>query len=188
MPDKNFKRKNFREKREESEFDQQLVDIARVTRVVAGGKRMRFRACLVVGDHRGRVGIGLAKGKDVPVAIQKAYRKAEKNVMRVNITDGTIPHEVTGKWGAARVFLKPAPAGTGVIAGGSCRIVLNMAGIHNVVAKMLGANNKVNNIQATLLALGKLKKVASKKDKAVSGEPKEIKIKPAKEEILTEKK
>lgn len=158
-----------REKREKSEFDQAIVDIARVTRVMAGGKRMSFRACVVVGDHQNRVGAGLAKGRDVSLAVAKAAKQAEKNIIKVNLKNGTIPHGIKAKMGAAEVLLKPAPAGTGVISGGAARIVLEMAGIKNVVSKILGSNNKINNVKATIKALSQLKAVKGKekeKDKA----------------------
>jgi small subunit ribosomal protein S5 len=162
--DKKFQ-KNKRFQKEKPEFDQQIVDIARVTRVMAGGKRMRFRICLVIGDRKGRVGIGLAKGKDVPVAVEKAYNKAQKNLITVNMSGSTIPHEMRVKVGAAKIMLKPAPDGTGIIAGGACRIVLQLAGVHNVVAKIMGCNNKVNNVKATIVALQGLRATEKKEDK-----------------------
>jgi len=155
---KDSKRRGSRSPREKSEFDQSIVEIARVTRVMAGGKRMSFRACVVVGDHKGRVGLGLAKAKDVPMAVQKAVRQAEKNLIKVPLREGTITHEVRAKFGAAKILLKPAPLGTGIISGGAVRIVLELAGIENVVSKIFGSNNKINNIKATLLALSRLKK------------------------------
>ncbi|MFA4872210.1 MAG: 30S ribosomal protein S5 [Patescibacteria group bacterium] len=157
MPERESKRRNFRPKREQPEYAQQIVDIARVTRVMAGGKRMRFRVCLVIGDKKGRVGAGLGKGKDVPLAVQKAYKKAEKDIVKINMAGGTIPHEVRIKRGASKIILKPAPEGTGVIAGGACRIVLELAGVKNVVAKILGTNNKINNVKTTIEALGLLR-------------------------------
>lgn len=145
-------------KREQAEFDQHIVDIARVTRVMAGGKRMRFRACVVIGDKKGRVGMGLAKAKDVPMAVQKAVKKAERDMIRVPLAGDTIPHEIRIKDGSARILIKPAPTGTGIIAGGAVRIVLEYAGVKNVVSKILGANNKVNNVRATIKALSMLRK------------------------------
>ena len=152
-------------KREKSEYEQQIVDIARITRVMAGGKRMRFRVCMVIGDKKGKVGIGLAKGRDVQAAVQKAVKKAEKNIMRVNLKDNTIPHEIRVKEGAAKILLKPAPEGTGVISGGAVRTVLELAGIKNVVSKILGTNNKVNNVKATITALKRLRPVEKKEAK-----------------------
>jgi len=163
MADRNFKqRRDFR--REKPEFEQQVVDIARVTRVMAGGKRMRFRACLIIGDKKGKVGYGLAKAADVATAIGKAYKKAEKQMIRVNTVGNTIPHEVRIKLGSSRLLFKPAPEGTGVIAGGAVRMVLEIAGIGNVVAKILGTSNKVNNVKATIEALRSLKKVEEPKE------------------------
>lgn len=153
-----------RPRKEESEYMQQIVDIARVTRVMAGGKRMSFRACVVIGDKKGKVGMGLAKAKDVPMAVQKAVRQAEKNLIKVNMASGTIPHEVYVKYGSAKVLLKPAPLGTGIISGGAARLVLELAGIENIVSKILGTNNKVNNVRATIKALELLKKKKSKKE------------------------
>jgi small subunit ribosomal protein S5 len=139
------------------DFDQKVVEIKRVTRVVAGGKRMRFRALVVVGDKKGKVGIGLRKGSDVTEAVQKAANAAKKSMIAVHMENGTIPHELTFKYKSSKVFLKPARPGTGIIAGGAIRQVLDMAGIKNVLSKMLGSSNKVNNVMATYLALSKLR-------------------------------
>ena len=162
--DKDNKRRPPRAKREESEFAQNIVDIARVTRVMAGGKRMSFRACVVIGDKKGRVGMGLAKAKDVPMAVQKAVRQAEKNLIKVPLVDGTIAHEIYLKEGASKILLKPAPQGTGILSGGAVRVVLELSGIENVVSKILGTNNKINNVRTTIMALGMLKK-RNKKEK-----------------------
>lgn len=145
-----------RGEREKSEFDQKLIQISRVTRVMAGGKRMSFRACVVIGDRKGRVAMGLRKGADVSIAINKAVAAAKKELLNVTIVNDTIPHPVTHKFGAAMVLLKPAPKGTGVIAGGPVRAVLELAGIKNVVSKMLGSKNKANNVKATIEALALL--------------------------------
>jgi len=153
---RDFKGKNKRHSnKEKDEFDQKLIDIARVTRVMAGGKRMTFRACVVIGDKKGRVAMGLRKGVDVSIAINKAVNAAKKKIVKVNIINDTIPGKVREKFGAAIVLLKPAPKGTGVIAGGAVRSVLELAGVKNVVSKMLGSHNKINNVQATINALGK---------------------------------
>ena len=144
------------------EFDQQVIDIARVTRVMAGGKRMRFRACVALGNKNGKIAIGLAKGADVSNAIQKAVNKARKNIVNVPIVNGTIPHEVYHKKGAAKILFKPARRGRGVIAGGVVRIILELAGIKNITSKILGTNNKVNNVKCAIEALGGLKKIESK--------------------------
>jgi len=135
------------------EFEQKVVDLARVTRVMAGGKRMKFRACMIVGDRNGRVGVGVAKGADVSLAISKAVTKAKKHLLRVPIVSGTIPHQVKVKVGAAKVLIKPAKPGSGIKAGGVVRIILELAGVKDVVSKVLGNNNKINNAEATMKAL-----------------------------------
>ena len=140
---------------ERDEIEQKLVEIKRVTRVTAGGKKLSFRACMVVGDKNGRVGIGTAKGKDVAIAIGKAVNKAKKNMISVPIVNETIPHEIEEKFKAAKILLKPARRGRGVIAGGPIRLVLELAGVQNIVSKMLGSHNKMNNIKATINALKK---------------------------------
>lgn len=152
------KGRHLREADQESkEFSQEILDLARVTRVTAGGKRMRFRACVVLGDKKGRVGYGVAKGADVSLAVKKAERQAKKKLLTVLLFNETIPHRVEAKFGAARVLLKPAPKGSGIIAGGVVRLVLALAGVPNVVSKMLGSKNKINNVKATFEALKKLK-------------------------------
>ncbi len=128
---------------------------------MAGGKRMSFRACVVIGDHKGRVAMGMRKGADVSIAINKAVTAAKKQLINVTIVNDTIPHRVEQKYGGARVLLKPAPKGTGVIAGGPVRAVLELAGIKNVVSKMLGSKSKANNVRATLAALERLQDVKS---------------------------
>lgn len=143
--------------REPKEFAQKTLDLARVTRVVAGGKRMRFRAAIAIGDQKGRVGWGIAKGSDVSNAIQKAYTAARKQLITVPIVNETIPHAIMIKYKAAQVLLKPAPKGTGVIAGGAIRAVMELAGIKNVSSKILGSPNKINNVYAVMAALRKLK-------------------------------
>ena len=149
-PDRPIKREEFKEK---------VLDMRRVTSVVAGGKRFRFRATLVLGDEKGRVGIGVAKGLDVQQAIAKSKTAAKKNMIKLNIKDGrTIAHEVYAKYSAARVLLKPASAGHGLRAGGAVRFVLALAGIKDITAKCLVRTpNKLTNALATLEALRKLK-------------------------------
>lgn len=142
---------------EKSEFDQQVLDIARVTRVVSGGKRMRFRALIVIGDRKGRVGYGIAKGGDVSLAVTKATAAAKKRILTIPIWNETIPHLIRMKFGAAEVLLKPAPLGTGIIAGGPVRAVVELAGVKNIVTKMLGARNPLNNVKATYEALRALR-------------------------------
>lgn len=153
----NFKR-GPRRPREKSEFDQKTLDIRRVTRVVAGGKRFRFRATIVLGDHKGRVGVGVDKGADTSESIEKAARAAKKNMITITIKNGTIPHEVFGKFSSARVILKPAGEGRGLVAGGPVRVVVGLAGITNITSKILGTTtNKLNNARAAIEALKKLK-------------------------------
>lgn len=148
-----IKKGSLRQPKEEKEFEQRVLDLARVTRVTAGGKRMRFRACIAVGDKKGRVGVGVAKGADVASAIAKANRQAEKNIIRVTLLRETIPHRVDVKFGAAIVMMKPAPVGTGIKAGGVVRILLELAGVPNVVSKIFGSKNKINNARATIEGL-----------------------------------
>lgn len=164
----NRRRRGPRREAREREFEQQLVDVARVTRVTAGGKRLRFRACVVIGDQKGKVGAGVAKGADVSIAIDKAVADAKKKMIKVPMVRETIPHKVEEKYKAAKIMIKPAPVGTGVIAGGPVRIVLEMAGIGNIVSKMLGSKNKINNVRAAINALSRLRKAeaSAKKDKA----------------------
>lgn len=139
------------------EFDQRVIDIARVARVVAGGRRFRFRATVVVGNKNGKVGVGVSKGGDVSAAIQKASEKAKKAMKVVPVQNGTIPYETQKKLSGANVFLKPAGEGTGIIAGGAVRAVVELAGIHNILSKMLGSNNKTNNALAAFHALTEMK-------------------------------
>lgn len=159
-----IKRGRRRPKIEEKkdEFDSKLLDLARVVRMTAGGRRLRFRAVMIVGDKKGRVGVGVSKGLDVAQAVKKATRLAKKNLIIVPIVTDTIPHEVRAKFGAARVLLKPQIKGRGLIAGGTVRIICNLAGIKNISAKILGrTKNKLNNAQATISALKKLKSHAT---------------------------
>ncbi|MBI4434315.1 30S ribosomal protein S5 [Candidatus Uhrbacteria bacterium] len=139
------------------ELEQKVLDLSRVTRVTAGGKRMRFRACIAIGDGRGHVGVGLAKGADVSSAIAKATTKAKKEMLEVPIVHETIPYDIIMKFKAAKVLLKPAPKGTGIIAGGVVRLILILAGVPNVAAKMLGSSNRVTNAKATMAALAALR-------------------------------
>ncbi len=180
----NNKKDNRRKKmpKEKPEFDQQIVDLARVTRVTKGGKQLSFRATVLIGDHNGRVGYGVEKGKDVQIAVEKAVNHAKKNLISVPFVYGTIPHIVEAKHKAAKVLLKPAPQGSGVIAGGAVRAVLEMAGVQNVSSKMLGkTSNKMNNIKATFAALKTfrpqaLKKAEKKKETVVAPVVKEEKV------------
>jgi len=144
--------------REKPEFEQKLVDVARVVRVVAGGRRFRFRTCVVIGNKKGKVGVGIAKGADVAGAVEKAVARAKKNLIQVPIVDDTIPHQIQVKYKSANVLLKPARQGTGIIAGGPVRAVMELAGIKDITSKMLGSANKVSNVQACILAFKKLRK------------------------------
>jgi len=143
---------------EQKEFDQRILDLARVTRVTKGGKRMRFRTCVIIGDRKGRVGYGVAKGADVAASVNKAVTQAKKRMINVLIINGTIPHAVHQKFSAASIIIKPAPKGTGIKAGGAIRVVLELAGVPNAVGKILGSNNKINNAKATMKALQSLMK------------------------------
>jgi small subunit ribosomal protein S5 len=139
------------------ELDERVVDIARVAKVVKGGRRFSFRVTVVVGDNRGKVGVGIGKANAVPDAMRKATDRARADMHPVNLFDSTIPHEVIGKVAGARVLLKPASAGTGVIAGGGVRAVLEAAGVSDILTKSLGSNNILNVVMATMNALEQLK-------------------------------
>lgn len=140
------------------EFESKLLDLARVTRVTGGGKRLRFRAVVAAGNKKGRVGIGIDKGRDVSQAIEKATRMAKKNLIDVVIVKETIPHEVEAKSGSARLLLKPQRKGRGLVAGGAVRTICELAGIKNISSKILsGSKNKLNNARVTIEALKKLK-------------------------------
>ena len=142
---------------DELNLKDKVVFINRVAKVVKGGKRFNFTALVVVGDEQGWVGIGKGKAAEVPEAISKAVKHAKKQLVRVSIKQGTIPHEVRGHFGAEHVMLKPASAGTGIVAGGAVRAVIELSGIHNIVAKTLGRGNPFNVVQATLDGLNQLR-------------------------------
>lgn len=151
-------RAGFGRERVNDGFDTKLLDLARVTRVTGGGKRMSFRAVVVAGDKKGKVGIGIDKGKDVSQAIEKATRRAKRDLVTVVIVNGTIPHEVQAKAGPAVILLKPQKKGRGLVAGGAVRTICDLAGIKNVSSKILsGSKNKLNNARATIEALKMLK-------------------------------
>jgi len=143
----------------EEELDERTIEIARVAKVVKGGRRFSFRATVVVGDRRGRVGLGIGKANAVPDAVRKASERARRNMIKINLYDTTIPHEVIGEVGGARVLLKPASPGTGVIAAGGVRAILEAAGIRDVLTKSMGANTLINVVQATMDALQQLRAV-----------------------------
>ncbi|MFA6106007.1 MAG: 30S ribosomal protein S5 [Patescibacteria group bacterium] len=148
-----------RDEREKSEFDQFILDIARVTRVTKGGKHLSFRVCVILGDRHGKVGFGVAKGKDVQLGVEKAVHQAKKHMIKVPIVKDTIPHPVIKKFKAAVVMLKPAPRGSGIIAGGATRVVLELAGVPNVSSKILGkTKNKIAVVKATFEALQSFKR------------------------------
>jgi small subunit ribosomal protein S5 len=142
---------------DELNLKDKVVFINRVAKVVKGGKRFNFTALVVVGDEQGWVGIGKGKAAEVPEAISKAVKHAKKQLVRVSIKNGTIPHEVLGHFGAEHVLLKPASAGTGIVAGGAVRAVIELSGIHNIVAKTLGRGNPFNVVHATLDGLNQLR-------------------------------
>jgi small subunit ribosomal protein S5 len=154
------------------EFEEKVISIDRVTRVVKGGRRFRFRSTVVIGDGKGRVGLGIGKGSEVMTSIAKAVSQAKRNLIEVPLKGTSIPHEVTVRFSGAHVMIKPASEGTGVIAGGAVRNVVEATGIHDLLTKSLGSSNKVNNAYATIMALSQLRpsekkaKVEAKKEPA----------------------
>lgn len=146
-------RRGPRPEPEEKQFDERVVHIDRVARVVKGGRRFRFRALVVIGDRKNKVGIGTAKGADVTAAVSKAVDVAKKNLVLIHLYKGTLPHEAEAKISGARILVKPASPGTGLIAGGVVRTVLEVAGVKNALSKSLGSTNKINTAYATLAAL-----------------------------------
>lgn len=154
---------------EPKEFEESVIQLDRVTRVVKGGRRMRFRATIALGNRKGKVGIGIGKSAEVVGAIKKAVADAKKNMIVIPMNEDTIPHRVSSKFKASKILLIPAGAGTGIIAGGATRTIIELSGIKNILSKSLGSSNRVNNSQATIEALRKLrprKKKEFKEDKA----------------------
>lgn len=150
------------EEEKKEEFESRLLDLARVTRVTAGGKHFRFRAAVVIGNRGGKVGFAIAKGRDVPQAIEKATRKAKKNLVEVVLENETVPFDIKVKYHSAKLLLKPQKRGRGIVAGGVVRIICDLAGIPNITGKLLSkTNNKINIARATLKAL-KIMKIAKK--------------------------
>ncbi|HET7673454.1 MAG TPA: 30S ribosomal protein S5 [Candidatus Saccharimonadales bacterium] len=175
---------------EEKQFEERVVHIDRVARVVKGGRRFRFRALVVVGDKKGRVGVATAKGADVTSAVTKAVEVAKKNLVKLTLYKETLPHEAQAQVGGAKILIKPASPGTGLIAGGVVRTLLEVGGVHNALSKSLGSSNKVNTAYATLKALTSIqpadkwvtranrKSEKPKKTEAKKSEPKETKPEP----------
>ena len=145
-------RRRPHDKRANDPFEEKVIEVSRVSRTVKGGRRIRFRALVVVGDRKGRVGMGLGKSNEVSGAVQKASSRARKSLINVPIIEGTIPHEILGHHGAAKVLLKPASSGTSIVAGGSVRVVADLAGVSDLLAKSLGSRSKINNVAATINA------------------------------------
>ena len=156
-------RKNNKEQKPRDDFESKLLDLARVAHTRAGGRKIGFRAVVICGNKKGKIGIGTAKGKDVALAVEKATRIAKKNLIEVPIVEDTIPYEVDAKFGAAKILLRPQRKGRGLVAGGTVRVICSLAGIKNISSKILGkTGNKLNNARATIEALKKLKAKSEK--------------------------
>lgn len=184
--DRRMKQIEIEEKR--PEFEEKVIQIDRVTRVVKGGRRLRFRAIVVVGDKNGKVGVACEKGGDVQTAIQKAVTKAKKEMKEIPLSKTTIPHSITSEYAGAKVFLKPARKGTGVIAGGAVRAVLEAAGVKDIFSKIQGSSSKLNNVYATMKALNNLIKLEVEKPKTKEAGDSEIKKEGKQEQKTVTKK
>ncbi|MDO8648614.1 MAG: 30S ribosomal protein S5 [Candidatus Peregrinibacteria bacterium] len=171
------RRKHGRDNREPSEFAEVTLSVDRVTRVVKGGRRMRFRAIVVIGNRKGKVGLGTGKAAEVQAAVKKATAAAKRKMIRVPLTKGTIPHPVDMKFKAARIRLLPAMEGTGIIAGGALRVILDHAGVKNVLSKRYGTRNKLVNAQAVMIALQMLREPTKKMMEAEEKEKAEKAVK-----------
>jgi len=156
---------------QQDDLQEKLITVRRISKVVKGGRQFRFSALAVVGDGKGRVGFGISKAREVPVAIQKAMEQARKNMTTVNLSGNTLQYPITSKYGAAEVFMKPASEGTGIIAGGAMRAVFEVVGVHDVLAKCVGSNNPANVVRATIKGLSGMtnaEEVAMKRGKSVA--------------------
>jgi len=163
-----IKKKNFKQKEQDTNWEERVVQVKRVTKVVKGGKKLSFRAVIIVGNEKGQVGVGTGKATDVIGAVKKGVANAKKNIINIPLTKhNSIPHRINGISGAAKVLMRPSATGSGVIAGGSVRTVLELAGVQNILTKQLGSNNVLNNARATingLINLRTLKQTAQDRD------------------------
>jgi small subunit ribosomal protein S5 len=150
-------RRDFRQEEQDNQYEERVVSINRVTKVVKGGRRFRFAALVVVGNKQGEVGFGTGKAQEVPDAIKKAVEAAKNNLITIPIVKTTIPHQVTGVYGAGKVFLKPASEGTGIIAGGAVRSVFELAGVNDILSKSIGSSTPINMVRATFAGLKELR-------------------------------
>lgn len=154
----NTKKKNLKQKEQETNWEEKVVQVKRVTKVVKGGKKLSFRAIIIVGNEKGQVGVGIGKATDVIGAVKKGVTDAKKNIIKIPLTKhNSIPHQINGLSGAAEVLMRPSATGSGVIAGGAVRTVLELSGIQNILTKQLGSNNVLNNARATIDGLKNLR-------------------------------